>query len=178
MTHLFAADEADGRVTEAQLGLLDEALGKVKAAGLDPEWLNVGASASLLAGEAREDCRAGRSLRMKTMMRPGLALYGVIPDFDPQFEPQEPPSMTAARSQLHPVMQWKTRVAGVRSISAGAVVGYNGTFVATEPMRLALWPQATPTASTGVSATASACWSTERALPLWAASAWIWQWWT
>jgi len=26
----------------------------------------------------------------------------------------------------------------VRSISAGAVVGYNGTFVATEPMRLAL----------------------------------------
>jgi len=63
MTHLFAADEADGRVTEAQLGLLDEALGKVKAAGLDPEWLNVGASASLLAGEAAEDCRAGRSLR-------------------------------------------------------------------------------------------------------------------
>jgi alanine racemase len=29
-------------------------------------------------------------------------------------------------------------VAGVRSIPAGAVVGYNGTFVATEPMRLAL----------------------------------------
>ena len=27
---------------------------------------------------------------------------------------------------------------GVRSIPAGAVVGYNGTFVATEPMRLAL----------------------------------------
>ena len=138
MTHLFAADEADGRVTEAQLGLLDEALGKVKAAGLDPEWLNVGASASLLAGEAARIAALGARYGMKTMMRPGLALYGVIPDFDPQFEPQEPPSMTAARSQLHPVMQWKTRVAGVRSISAGAVVGYNGTFVATEPMRLAL----------------------------------------
>ena len=138
MTHLFAADEADGRVTEAQLGLLDEALGKVKAAGLDPEWLNVGASASLLAGEAARIAALGARYGMKTMMRPGLALYGVIPDFDPQFEPQEPPSMTAARSQLHPVMQWKTRVAGVRSISAGAVVGYNGTFVAPEPMRLAL----------------------------------------
>jgi alanine racemase len=117
MTHLFAADEADGRVTEAQLGLLDEAL---------------------LAGEAARIAALGARYGMKTMMRPGLALYGVIPDFDPQFEPQEPPSMTAARSQLHPVMQWKTRVAGVRSISAGAVVGYNGTFVATEPMRLAL----------------------------------------
>jgi alanine racemase len=36
------------------------------------------------------------------------------------------------------VLEWKTRVVGVRSVSAGAVVGYNGTFVATEPMRLAL----------------------------------------
>jgi alanine racemase len=138
MTHLFAADEADGRVTEMQLGLLDEALGRVKAAGLHPEWLNVGASAALLAGEAARIAALGARYGMKTMMRPGLALYGVIPQFDPRFEPQEPPSMVAARTQLHPVMQWKTRVAGVRSVSAGAVVGYNGTFVATEPMRLAL----------------------------------------
>jgi len=29
-------------------------------------------------------------------------------------------------------------VVGVRSVPAGAVVGYNGTFVAAEPMRLAL----------------------------------------
>jgi alanine racemase len=29
-------------------------------------------------------------------------------------------------------------VVGVRAVPAGAVVGYNGTFVATEPMRLAL----------------------------------------
>jgi alanine racemase len=75
---------------------------------------------------------------MKAMMRPGLALYGVIPLFDPAFEPQEPASLAAARTQLHPVMEWKTRVAGVRSVVAGTVVGYNGTFVATEPMRLAL----------------------------------------
>jgi alanine racemase len=36
------------------------------------------------------------------------------------------------------VLSWKTRVTGIRAIPAGAVVGYNGTFVATEPMRLAL----------------------------------------
>lgn len=138
MTHLFAADEADGRVTEMQLGLMDEALGKVKAARLDPELLNVGASAALLAGEAARIAALGAPYGMKAMIRPGLALYGVIPQFDPAFEPQELPSMIAARSRLHPVMQWKTHVAGVRSIAAGAVVGYNGTFVATEPMRLAL----------------------------------------
>jgi len=138
MTHLFAADEADGSATEAQLGLMDEALGRVKAAGLNPEWLNVGASASLLAGQAARIAALGARYGMKAMMRPGLALYGVIPQFEPAFEPQEPVSMAAARTQLHPVMQWKTRVAGVRSVSAGAVVGYNGTFVATEAMQLAL----------------------------------------
>jgi alanine racemase len=121
MTHLFAADEADGRVTEAQLGLMDEALGRVKAAGLDPEWLNVGASASLLAGDAARIAALGARYGMKAMMRPGLALYGVIPLFDPAFEPQEPASLAAARTQLHPVMEWKTRVAGVRSVVAGTV---------------------------------------------------------
>ena len=36
------------------------------------------------------------------------------------------------------MLSWKTRVTSVRTVQAGAVVGYNGTFVATEPMRLAL----------------------------------------
>jgi len=78
---------------------------------------------------------------MKALLRPGLALYGLIPQFDPQFEPPqspEPSSMAAARAKLQPVLEWKTRVVGLRSVPAGAVVGYNGTFVATEPMRLAL----------------------------------------
>jgi alanine racemase len=71
---------------------------------------------------------------MKAMLRPGLALYGVAP----QFEPDEPGTVIAARAQLKPVLSWKTRVVRVRTIPAGTVVGYNGTFVATEPMRLAL----------------------------------------
>jgi alanine racemase len=141
MTHLFAADEANGKVTEVQLVLLDEALGRIKAAGLNPEWLSVGASAALLAGETARVAALAARYGMKAMLRPGLALYGVIPHFDPPFEPSEslePPSMVAARSLLQPVLAWKTRVAGVRSVPAGAVVGYNGTFVASEPMRLAL----------------------------------------
>jgi alanine racemase len=36
------------------------------------------------------------------------------------------------------VLSWKSQVVSVRSVASGAVVGYNGTFVATEPMRLAL----------------------------------------
>jgi alanine racemase len=113
----------------------------VTDAGINPEWLNVGNSAALLAGRAGEIAELAARHGMKAMLRPGLALYGLIPRFDPNFDPSkslEPPSLAAARAQLQPVLQWKTRVMGVRSVPAGAVVGYNGTFVATEPMRLAL----------------------------------------
>ena len=136
LTHLFAADESDGRTTEAQLARLDEALAQIAAAGFEPEWLSVGASATLLNGDAARLAGLARSRGMKAMIRPGLALYGVAP----QFEPDEPPAVAQARQHLKPVLSWKTRVASVRSVSAGAVVGYNGTFVATEPMRLALLP--------------------------------------
>jgi alanine racemase len=68
------------------------------------------------------------------MVRPGLALYGLAPEF----APEEPVAVARLRPGLRRVMEWKTRVVSVRSIAAGRVVGYNGTFVATEPMSLAL----------------------------------------
>jgi alanine racemase len=139
MTHLFAADEADGAVTEAQLARLDEALGQIGAAGHLPDWLNVGNSAALLAGRAGAIAALAGRHGMKAMLRPGLALYGLAPRFEPAFEQdEEPESVAAARNRLQPVLSWKSTVVGVRTVAASAVVGYNGTFVATEPMRLAL----------------------------------------
>jgi alanine racemase len=134
LTHLLAADETDGRVTEEQLARLAEALERIRAAGLRPEWLSVGASAALVNGEAARVGELAGRWGMKAMLRPGLALYGVTP----QFDPDEPPAAAGARARLKPLLTWKTRVVGVRTVPAGAVVGYNGTFVATEPMRLAL----------------------------------------
>jgi len=138
MTHLFAADEADGAVTDVQLERMAEVLRGVEAYGLYADWLNVGSSAALLAGQAGKIAELAARHGMKAMMRPGLALYGLAPQFDPSFEPEEPASLKAARARLQPVLSWKTRVTGVRTVQAGAVVGYNGTFVATEEMRLAL----------------------------------------
>ncbi|HEX8710660.1 MAG TPA: alanine racemase [Terracidiphilus sp.] len=137
MTHLFAADEAGGQVTADQLAVLDKTLAQITGAGLFPEWLNVGNSAALLAGQARTIADLAATHGMKAMMRPGLALYGLAPRFDPDFE-IEPASLASARAALQPVLSWKSRVVGVRNVPVGAVVGYNATFVATEPMRLAL----------------------------------------
>jgi alanine racemase len=138
MTHLFAADEADGAVTEAQLARLDEVLGRISAAGHLPDWLNVGNSAALLAGRAGEIAALAGRHGLKAMLRPGLALYGLTPRFEPGVDENEPESLAVARVRLQPVLSWKSAVVGVRTVEAGAVVGYNGTFVATEPMRLAL----------------------------------------
>jgi alanine racemase len=139
MTHLFAADEANGVVTRKQLAELDKVVAQIEAAGLKPEWLNVGSSAALLAGQAATVAGLAARRGMKPMMRPGLALYGLVQDFDPPFAPnQEPEAMVAARASLQPVLSWKTRVAGVRTVPAGSMVGYNGTFVTTQPTRLAL----------------------------------------
>lgn len=137
MTHLFAADEADGRVTAEQLARLDAILGRIAAAGLFAEWLNVGNSAALLAGQARTIADLAATHGMRALLRPGLALYGLAPQFDPDFE-REPATLTSARAALQPVLSWKAQVVGVRAVPAGTLVGYNGTFVATEPMRLAL----------------------------------------
>lgn len=137
MTHLFAADEAGGQITAGQLALLDQTLGRLAAAGHFAEWLNVGNSATLVAGQARTIADLAATHGMKALMRPGLALYGLAPRFDPDFE-TAPPTLAAARAALQPVLCWKSQVVSVRAVPAGAVVGYNATFVATEPMRLAL----------------------------------------
>jgi alanine racemase len=142
MTHLFAADEAGEEITHSQLALLDQALGRISAAGVFAEWLNVGNSAALLAGLAPAIAELAAHHGMKAMLRPGLSLYGLVPEFNPDFKPPiasaEPASLIRARAALTPVLAWKSQVVTVRSVPAGTLVGYNGTFVATEPMRLAL----------------------------------------
>ena len=138
MTHLFAADEANGLITGEQFALLNKALDHVASAGLHPEWLNVGNSAALLAGQSSAIAELAARHQMKSLIRPGLALYGLTPHYDQALALSEPPTLIEARQQLQPVLTWKSRVVTVRSVPAGTAVGYNGTFVATEPMRLAL----------------------------------------
>jgi len=138
MTHLFAADEADGHVTEDQLARLNDALITIKSAGIHPGILNVGNSAALVAGQAGAIAKLAARFKMKPLIRPGLALYGLIPEFDPQFSSAEPITLGQARVALQSVLTWKSQVVSVHSVEPGASVGYNGTFVATEPMRLAL----------------------------------------
>lgn len=145
MTHLYASDEADGETTGEQLARMEEALKRIarshSPAARQPELLSMGASAALLGGEAGAITTIAGKWNLRPMMRLGLALYGVAPRFDPPFaEAEVPMALRLGLEKLRPVLAWKTRVTTVRDIPAGAEVGYNGTFIATEPMKLALLP--------------------------------------
>jgi alanine racemase len=137
-THLYASDERNGLSTTAQLTRLEQALTRISASE-SPEWLSVGASAALLGNDASQVAALAERFGLKLMLRPGLALYGVVPRFEPSFGTgEEPEALAAARRNLQPILAWKTRVVSVREVPPGTEIGYNGTFVATEPMRLAL----------------------------------------
>jgi alanine racemase len=142
MTHLYASDDATGRTTTAQLERLERALALVGThPSLTPEFLSVGASAALLGGESAQIGALAGRYGLVPMLRLGLALYGIAPQFCPPYEAnRQPHALIEALSQLEPVLTWKARIASLRSVPAGTEVGYNGTFVASEPMRLALLP--------------------------------------
>ncbi len=135
MTHLYAADESDHVSTLQQFTKLREVLEQVEASGKPADLLHVGNSAALLGRVAKQELLA-LCLRfdMRPMMRPGLALYGLAPGYSPS----EPEGLAALRNELRPVLTWKTQVVTVHSLTAGQTVGYNGTFVASEPMSVAL----------------------------------------
>lgn len=131
MTHLFAADEADDRITGEQLSCMQQVLATLESAGVHAEWLNIGNSAALLGGQAAALAGLAARFGMKALIRPGLALYGLTPQFD---------GLASAPLTPHllPVMSWKSRVVCLRHLQAGDSIGYNATFVATEPMQVAL----------------------------------------
>jgi alanine racemase len=142
MTHLYASDEANGETTPEQLLVLRRALDSIcrlPEGERRPEFLSVGASAALIGGTADQLKAVAAEWKLRPMLRLGLAIYGLVPTFDPAFAPNEiPAELAAARSRLKPVLEWKSRVVSVRKAEAGTEVGYNGTFIASEPMRLAL----------------------------------------
>jgi len=119
MTHLFAADEGDEKVTDDQLERMEAALQHIRSAGIHPGILNVGNTAALLAGQAHKSTALASRYDMKTLMRPGLAMYGL-------------PPVQAVRDhvELRPVMTLKTRVLQVKRVAAGSGVSYGHTFVA------------------------------------------------
>ncbi len=124
-THLASAEVLDAEGAARQMQCFEEGLAVLQSRGLRPPLVHMGNSAAMSA----------RPETWKTMVRPGIALYGYSLAFTRAGEP-----VAVAELPLRPVLSWKTRVLTVKEVAAGQAVGYMGTFVTKTRSRIAVLP--------------------------------------
>lgn len=118
-THLATADSADATLATEQLQRWEALLDEVTRAGLRPPLVHAANGPTILRyPSAHYD-----------LVRPGLLMYGLHPS------PETP-----CPPQFRPALQWKTEVAQVKIIPAGASVSYGATWIAPRPSRIATIP--------------------------------------
>jgi len=136
-THFSSPEVLDTQDTERQLTHFKAAIAQVAQSGHRPKWVHAGNSATLLrGGHCATLHEIAAQIGAKLMLRPGLSLYGYPPRFTSTDNTNTPP----VSPNLSPVLEWKTRVNSIRNIAIGESAGYNLTFQAKRPTRLALLP--------------------------------------
>lgn len=127
-THLASSevltDTPIGRQTGEQLQRLDRAIQRLGVLGISPGIVHIANSAAI----------AARPETWADMVRPGALLYGYHPGFDPMDRRFE----FEAKLALRPVLSLRARLINVRSVPSGASVGYNASWVAKRPSRVAV----------------------------------------
>ena len=124
-THFASAEVLDAEDTRRQMECFEEGLAILRNYGLRPPLIHMGNSAAMSA----------RPETWKTMVRPGIALYGYSLAFTRAGQPAAVPALP-----LQPVLSWKTRVLTLKEVAAGQAVGYMGTFVTKTQSRIAVLP--------------------------------------
>jgi alanine racemase len=127
-THLASSEvltETEiGRQTQRQLDRFHATIDRLRALGVDPGITHIANSAAI----------AARPETWADMVRPGALLYGYHPGFDPMERRVE----FETKLDLRPVMSLRARLISVRCVAAGESVGYNGTWIAKRPSRIAV----------------------------------------
>jgi alanine racemase len=126
-SHLASAEELDSPYTMHQLGAFERALAQAKPL-LDRRSLlpirHIAASAAaMLWPQTRLD-----------MCRFGIALYGLMPS------PQTREALGAEGPNLRPALAYRSQLVAVRTVVAGASVGYGGSFHAPHDLRVGVVP--------------------------------------
>jgi alanine racemase len=120
-SHFACSDEPEHPANAAQQEAFEEALALALEIGLEPEVRHLANSAgALLHPQARYD-----------LVRVGISAYGFSP---------APDVVSTEQLGLVPAMTVRGSVVLAKELAAGAGVSYGHTFVAEEPMRVALVP--------------------------------------
>jgi alanine racemase len=114
-----------GRQTAEQMERFHAAIDRLRGAHhIDAGLLHFANSAAI----------AARPETWADMVRPGAILYGYHPGFDPPERRKE----FEAKLRLRPVMSLRTRIINIRCIPTGEAVGYDASWIAQRPSRVAV----------------------------------------
>ncbi|MDB5237369.1 MAG: Alanine racemase [Parcubacteria group bacterium] len=116
-SHLADADGPNSENTDKQVAVWNENVGTIAAAFPSLQYRHISATKGAAWAE-----RAGTNVG-----RLGIGLYG----FDTAYDGNAP---------LKPVLQMRTFITSVRTLGVGDFVGYNATYTATRPVRIATVP--------------------------------------
>src|SRR4029077_4619778 len=123
----FASSEIlDAAENENQIANFEQAVRIVQEQGLHPALLHM-------------DNTGGRMARpetWKSMVRPGIALYG----YALKQSRGGKPISNGPTLDLEPALAWRTRIISIREFGAGQALGYNGTYTTPHPARIAVLP--------------------------------------
>ena len=126
-THFASSEVVDAPEMEAQTERFAAAEKLVREAGFAPTIFHLANTAAVVS----------RPESWRSMVRPGLALYGYnLPlQRSGDLHPESP-----AHLDLRPVLSWKTLVLSIHDSKPGQALGYGGTFVTRAPSRIAVLP--------------------------------------
>jgi alanine racemase len=124
-THFASAEVLDAEDAVGQMRRFEEGLAVLQNYGFQPPLIHMANSAAMSA----------RPGTWKTMVRPGIALYGYSLAFTRGGVPA-----AVTELPLRPVLSWKTRVLTLKEVGAGQAIGYMGTFVTEARSRIAVLP--------------------------------------
>lgn len=122
-THL--ADAADPEVSRRQVDRFGRTVEAIRNEGIGVPPRHVAASEAVFA----------RTAPTLEMVRPGLAVYGVLDEALVM-----PGEGLAAASRLRPAMALKARAVAFSDVATGGRVGYGGQWQASRPSRVAVLP--------------------------------------
>ena len=117
-SHFARADEPDEKMNNEQIAIFEERIKSLAAARISPEFIHIANSAASLTNKGAH----------KNIIRWGIGLYGLSPDVN---------NLGDSKSlKLKPAMKLKSKLHLVKTVKAGASVGYGGTAITKSDTKL------------------------------------------
>jgi alanine racemase len=120
-------DTTNHAYAEAQIAVFDRAASAFEAAGCPAAMRHSACSAAALLFDRTH----------LDLARLGIAMYGLWPSKETYLSCVE---RGKAAIELRPALTWKTRIAQIKDVDEGVLVGYGCTWKASRPTRLAVLP--------------------------------------